>query len=141
MNVIGTFNVIRLAAELMADNEPNEHQQRGLIVNTAHVAAFDGGAGDTANAAASAAIAGMSLPLARDFQALGIRVMAVALGPTDTEFYTSKRADLQHFFASLNVFPQRLGRSTEFAQLVRTIIENPMLNADTIRLDAGHRYI
>lgn len=139
LNTIGTFNVIRLSIALMAANEPDENNMRGVIVNAVHSAAFDGQDGETANAASNAAIVGMTLPIAREIGSIGIRILNIAPAVMNTEFYREKHQDIREYYVSMNTFPHRAGKPVEFAHMVRTIIENPMLNAETIRLDAGHR--
>lgn len=141
VNTIGTFNVIRLSVPLIAANTPDEGQQRGVIVNTVHTTAFDGHEGDTLNAASNAAIIGMTMPIARELRSIGIRVVNIAPGVMDTDFYRKKNVNELGFHISMNAFPERLGKPAEFAHMVQTIVENPMLNAETIRLDAGFRAI
>ena len=139
VNLVGTFNVTRLAAEAMAGNEPLADGERGVIVHTASVAAFDGQIGQAAYAASKAGVAGMTLPIARELARLGIRVMAVAPGIFDTPMLAGMP---EHVRASLGAqvpFPPRLGRPEEYAALVRHIVENPMLNGETIRLDGAIR--
>lgn len=140
INLIGTFNVLRLAAAEMAKNEPTgEAQERGVIVNTASAAAFDGQAGQAAYSASKAGIVGMSLPVARDLAEHGIRINAIAPGIFETPMVQGMSSRLQESLASMALFPQRLGQPAEFARLARHIIENPYLNAECIRLDAGTR--
>lgn len=129
----------RLAAELISKNEPNENNQRGLIINVASASAFDGDVGDTAEAASSAAVVGMTLPIARELNNLGIRIMTIAPGLMYLDHYRQQGDDVAEFLNSLATFPNRPGLMPEFAHLLQTIVENPMLNADTIRLDAGFR--
>ncbi|MFE7899557.1 SDR family NAD(P)-dependent oxidoreductase [Streptomyces sp. NPDC057424] len=137
-NLVGTFNVVRLAAELMARNEPVAGE-RGVIVNTASIAAFDGQIGQAAYAASKAGVAGMTLPLARDLGGVLIRVVTVAPGLFDTPaaevLPEAKRAAL----ARTVPHPRRWGRAEEFAELVVHILGNPMINGETIRLDGGLR--
>ncbi len=139
VNLIGTFNVCRLAAEAMARNEPGESGERGVIVNTASVAAFDGQIGQCAYAASKAAIAGMTLPMARDLARNGIRVMTIAPGIFDTPLLAGLPEDARASLAVAVPFPPRLGDPAEFAHLARTIIENSYMNGETIRLDAALR--
>ncbi len=140
INLIGTFNVLRLAAAEMVKNEPmGEAHERGVIVNTASAAAFDGQMGQAAYGASKAAIVGLSLPVARDLAEYGIRINAIAPGIFETPMVQGMPARLQESLASMALFPQRLGQPAEFARLVRHIIENPYLNAECIRLDAGTR--
>jgi NAD(P)-dependent dehydrogenase (short-subunit alcohol dehydrogenase family) len=140
MNAVGTFNVTRLAAVAMADNEPDEHGQRGVVVNTASIAGLEGQTGQVAYAAAKAAIIGMTLPMARDLAPLGVRVCTIAPGTMGTPLMLSApdalRADLERSI----VFPKRMGRPEEFALLVASIVANPYLNGETIRLDGALRF-
>jgi NAD(P)-dependent dehydrogenase (short-subunit alcohol dehydrogenase family) len=139
INLIGTFNVIRLAAAAMARNEPIESGERGVIVNTASVAAFDGQIGQAAYSASKGGIVGMTLPIAREFARLGIRVMTIAPGTFDTPLLGSLPAEARQSLAQQVPFPSRLGRPAEFAALVRHIFENEMLNGEVIRLDGAIR--
>jgi NAD(P)-dependent dehydrogenase (short-subunit alcohol dehydrogenase family) len=139
INLIGTFNALRLAAAAMAENEPNEEGERGVVVNTASIAAFDGQIGQAAYAASKGGIVGMTLPIARDLAALGIRVVTVAPGTFDTPMLAMAPKELRDKLAAAIPFPSRLGRPAEFAALARHIVENPMLNGETIRLDGALR--
>ena len=139
VNLVGTFNVTRLAAEAMAANDPGPDGERGVIVNTASVAAFDGQIGQAAYAASKAGVAGMTLPVARELARHGIRVMAVAPGIFDTPMLAALPADARASLATQVPFPSRLGHPDEYAALVRHILENPMLNGETIRLDGAIR--
>ncbi|XP_057333660.1 3-hydroxyacyl-CoA dehydrogenase type-2 [Microplitis mediator] len=139
VNTTGTFNVIRLSVGLMGDNTPNADGQRGVIVNTASVAAFDGQVGQAAYSASKGAIVGMTLPLARDLSTHGIRVCTIAPGLFDTPLLKSLPEKVRNFLAKSIPFPQRLGNPEEFAQLAQAIIENPLLNGETIRLDGALR--
>jgi NAD(P)-dependent dehydrogenase (short-subunit alcohol dehydrogenase family) len=139
INLVGTFNVVRLAADAMARNTPNAEGERGVIVNTASVAAFDGQMGQAAYAASKAAVAGMTLPLARDLSRNGIRVMAIAPGIFETPMAEQIPLDIAEALAKSVPFPPRLGRPAEFASLVRAIVENAMLNGEVIRLDGAIR--
>lgn len=140
INLVGTFNVLRLAAAEMVKNAPGgEAQERGVIVNTASAAAFDGQVGQAAYSASKAGIVGMSLPIARDLAEHGIRINAIAPGIFETPMVQGMPSRLQESLASMTLFPQRLGQPAEFARLARHIIENPYLNAECIRLDAGTR--
>lgn len=138
VNLLGTFNVIRLAAARMAQAEP-EDGERGIIVNTASVAAFDGQIGQAANLASKAAIAGMTLPIARDLARLLIRVMTIAPGMFDTPILAGLSPEARHSIASQVPHPARLGQPDEYAALVVHIAENAMLNGETIRLDGAIR--
>src|SRR5215510_472014 len=140
MNAFGTFNVTRLAAAAMAANEPDEHGQRGVVVNTASIAGIEGQTGQLAYAAAKAAILGMTLPLARDLAALGIRVCAIAPGTMGTPIMLSVPEELQANLVRSIVFPKRMGRPEEFALLVESIARNPYLNGENIRLDGALRF-
>jgi NAD(P)-dependent dehydrogenase (short-subunit alcohol dehydrogenase family) len=139
INLIGTFNLIRLAAEAMATNTPNAEGERGVIVNTASVAAFDGQIGQAAYSASKAGVVGMTLPIARELARSGIRVMTIAPGIFETPMMASLTQDVQDALGKMVPFPPRLGRPAEFASLVRQIIENPMLNGEVIRLDGAIR--
>jgi len=139
VNLIGTFNVIRLAATQMVKNTPNEEGERGVIVNTASVAAFDGQIGQAAYSASKGGVVGMTLPIARDLASLGIRVLTIAPGTFDTPMLAMAPEPLRQALAAQIPFPSRLGRPSEFAALVRHIMENVMLNGETIRLDGAIR--
>ncbi len=139
INLIGTFNMIRLAAEAMAAGTPNEAGERGVIVNTASVAAYDGQIGQPAYAASKAGVVGMTLPIARELARFGIRVCTIAPGLFETPMMAGLPPEAQASLAQQVPFPSRLGRPREFAQLVRQIAENEMLNGETIRLDGAIR--
>jgi NAD(P)-dependent dehydrogenase (short-subunit alcohol dehydrogenase family) len=139
VNLIGTFNVIRLAAAVIAQGEPNEGGERGVIVNTASVAAFDGQIGQAAYAASKGGVAGMTLPLARDLARFGIRVMAIAPCIFDTPMLAGLPDAARESLGKQVPFPPRLGQPAEYAALVRHIIENEMLNGEVIRLDGAIR--
>jgi NAD(P)-dependent dehydrogenase (short-subunit alcohol dehydrogenase family) len=139
VNLVGTFNAIRCAADAMAKNAPGESGERGVIVNTASVAAFDGQIGQAAYAASKAGVAGMTLPIARELARLGIRVVTIAPGIFDTAMVGGLDEPLRASLASQIPFPSRLGRPDEYAALARHIIENQMLNGETIRLDGAIR--
>ena len=139
INLIGTFNMIRLAAAAMRGNAPDPEGERGVVVNTASVAAYDGQIGQAAYAASKGGIVGMTLPLARDLARDGIRVMTVAPGLFGTPMMLGLPADVQDSLGSSVPFPSRLGRPEEFAGLVRHIMENTMLNGEVIRLDGAVR--
>ena len=140
MNAFGTFNVTRLAAAAMAANEPDEHGQRGVVVNTASIAGIEGQTGQLAYAAAKAAILGMTLPLARDLAASGIRVCAIAPGTMGTPAMLGVPDQLRDHLVGSIVFPKRMGRPEEFALLVESIARNPYLNGENIRLDGALRF-
>ena len=139
VNLVGTFNVTRLAAQAMAANEPGEDGERGVIVNTASVAAFDGQIGQAAYSASKAGVAGMTLPIARELARHGIRVMAIAPGTFDTPMLAAMSDQVRASLGAQVPFPSRLGHPTEYAALVRHIVENRMLNGETIRLDGAIR--
>jgi len=139
VNLVGTFNVIRLAAAAMAGQEPNDEGERGVIVNTASVAAFDGQVGQAAYAASKGGVVGMTLPIARDLARSGIRVMTIAPGIFETPMMAGMPESVRASLAQQVPFPPRLGRPAEYARLVRHILENPMLNGEVIRLDGAIR--
>jgi NAD(P)-dependent dehydrogenase (short-subunit alcohol dehydrogenase family) len=144
VNVVGTFNVVRLAAEAMAATEPlggagQGEAERGVIVNTASVAAFDGQIGQAAYSASKGAVAAMTLPLAREFAARLIRVMTIAPGTFDTPMMAGLPEAARESLGAQVPHPSRLGRPEEYAALVRHIVENPMLNGEVIRLDGAIR--
>ncbi|WP_462413714.1 3-hydroxyacyl-CoA dehydrogenase [Neobacillus sp. Marseille-QA0830] len=139
INLIGTFNVIRLTAEKMTQNTPNEEGERGVIINTASVAAFDGQMGQAAYSASKGGIVGMTLPIARDLSRHGIRVLTIAPGLMDTPLFAGAPEKVKQALGAMVPFPPRLGRSSEYAHLAKSIIENPMLNGETIRLDGAIR--
>lgn len=139
INLVGSFNMLRLAAEAMARGEPNEEGERGVIVNTASVAAFDGQMGQAAYAASKGGVAALTLPAARDLARSGIRVMCIAPGIFETPMMAGMPQEVRDSLAANVPFPPRLGRPDEYAALVRHIIENPMLNGEVIRLDGALR--
>lgn len=139
INLVGTFNMARLAAEAMGKTEAAEHGERGIIINTASVAAFDGQMGQAAYASSKAAVAGLTLPMARDLSRNGIRVMTIAPGIFETPMLMNMPQEVRDSLGKMVPFPPRLGLPTEFAHLARAIIENVMLNGETIRLDGAIR--
>lgn len=139
INLIGTFNVIRLTAAVMQENAPNEEGERGVIINTASVAAYDGQIGQAAYAASKGGIVGLTLPVARDLARSGIRVMAIAPGIFHTPMMGSLPQAAQDSLGEQVPFPARLGDPAEFAQLAQSIVENPYLNGEVIRLDGAIR--
>ncbi|MBY0147945.1 3-hydroxyacyl-CoA dehydrogenase [Neobacillus niacini] len=139
INLLGTFNVIRLAAAHMVNNQPNQEGERGVIINTASVAAFDGQIGQAAYSASKGGVVGMTLPIARDLAKSGIRVMTIAPGLIETPLFGSLSEQAKAALESQVPFPSRLGRPSEYAQLTQSIIENVMLNGETIRLDGAIR--
>ena len=139
INLIGTFNMLRLAADAMSKGNPNAAGERGVIVNTASVAAFDGQIGQPAYAASKAGVVGLTLPAARELARFGIRVCTIAPGLFFTPMMESLPAEVQESLAKSVPFPPRLGRPDEYAQLAAHIVENEMLNGETIRLDGALR--
>ncbi|MEO7438225.1 MAG: 3-hydroxyacyl-CoA dehydrogenase [Candidatus Binatia bacterium] len=139
VNLIGTFNTLRLAANAMAKNTPNEEKERGVIINTASVAAYDGQIGQAAYSASKGGVVGMTLPIARDLASLGIRVCTIAPGTFDTPMLALLPQEHRDALGAGIPFPSRLGRPMEFAALAKHIIENSMLNGETIRLDGALR--
>ncbi|XP_078488686.1 3-hydroxyacyl-CoA dehydrogenase type-2-like [Ciona intestinalis] len=139
VNVCGTFNVIRLSAQMMNQNDLSERQEKGVIINTASVAAYEGQIGQAAYSASKGAIVGMTLPIARDLSACSIRVMTIAPGLFETPLLGSLPEKVKNELGKQAPFPQRLGHPDEYAQLVQTIIENQMLNGEVIRLDGAIR--
>ena len=139
INLIGTFNVIRLAAQAMSTQPPNEEGERGVIINTASVAAYEGQIGQPAYAASKAGVVGMTLPIAREFARIGIRVVTIAPGLFETPMMASLPQEARDSLGRSVPFPARLGRPSEFAHLVQSIVENSMINGETIRLDGALR--
>jgi NAD(P)-dependent dehydrogenase (short-subunit alcohol dehydrogenase family) len=139
INLIGTFNMCRLAAAAMSQNDPEPTGERGVLINTASVAAFDGQIGQTAYASSKAGVAGMTLPLARDLCKLGIRCMTIAPGIFGTPMVFGMPREVQDSLAASIPFPSRLGKPEDYAGLVHHIIGNDMLNGETIRLDGAIR--
>ena len=139
VNLIGTFNVIRLAAAQMASQEAQPSGERGVIINTASIAAFDGQIGQAAYAASKGGIVGMTLPIARDLSKLGIRVVTIAPGLFDTPLLAGLPEPVKQVLGSSVPFPSRLGQPSEYAALAKHIIENEMLNGEVIRLDGALR--
>jgi NAD(P)-dependent dehydrogenase (short-subunit alcohol dehydrogenase family) len=140
MNAFGTFNVTRLACAAMADNEPDEDGQRGVVVNTASIAGIEGQTGQLAYGSAKAAILGMTLPMARDLAVLGIRVCAIAPGTMGTPLMQMAPQEMQDQLVANIMFPKRMGKPDEFALLVESIVRNPYLNGENIRLDGALRF-
>ena len=139
INLIGTFNMCRLAADAMGKTEAAEWGERGVIINTASVAAFDGQIGQAAYGASKAGVAGMTLPMARDLSRSGIRVMTIAPGIFETPMLLGMPQEVQDALGKMVPFPPRLGKPFEYAALAKAIIENTMLNGETIRLDGAIR--
>jgi 3-hydroxyacyl-CoA dehydrogenase / 3-hydroxy-2-methylbutyryl-CoA dehydrogenase len=139
VNLIGTFNTLRLAAAAMVDNEPDDEGERGVCVNTASIAAFDGQIGQVAYAASKGGIVGLTLPAARDLAGRGVRVLTIAPGLFDTPLLAGLPEEARAALGAGVPFPKRLGRPDEYAELVAAIVANPMLNGETIRLDGALR--
>ncbi len=139
VNLIGTFNTLRLCAEKMQNNDPGPDDERGVIINTASVAAFDGQIGQAAYSASKAGVAGMTLPIARDLSRSGIRVCTIAPGIFETPMMAGAPDRVRDPLIDMVQFPKRLGNAPEYALLARQIIENGYLNGETIRLDGGIR--
>lgn len=139
INLVGMFDVTRNVAGAMASNEPGRDGERGVIINVASIAAFEGQVGQAAYSASKGGVVGMTLPIARDLASIGVRVVTVAPGIMDTPLLASAPQELKDALAGLSVFPRRLGTAEDFALLVQAIVENPMLNGEIIRLDAGAR--
>ena len=139
INLIGTFNMLRLAADVMSKAEPDAGGERGVIINTASVAAFDGQIGQAGYASSKAGVVGLTLPVARELARFGIRVMAIAPGIMETPMLMGMPQEVQDGLGKMVPFPSRLGKPAEFAGLVRHIVENPYLNGEVIRLDGAIR--
>ncbi|MGH3146030.1 MAG: SDR family NAD(P)-dependent oxidoreductase [Rubrobacter sp.] len=139
VNLVGTFNVIRLASEAMVGNDPSESGERGVIVNTASVAAYDGQIGQVAYAASKGGVVSLTLPVARELARSGIRVMTIAPGIFDTPMMAGLPEDARESLGNQVPFPSRLGKPEEYAELVKHIVENQMLNGEVIRLDGAIR--
>ncbi|HEV7616320.1 MAG TPA: SDR family NAD(P)-dependent oxidoreductase [Solirubrobacterales bacterium] len=139
VNLIGSFNVLRLAAAAMSENEPDAEGERGVCVNTASIAAYDGQIGQIAYAASKGGIVGMTLPAARDMASRGVRVMTLAPGLFDTPLLAALPEEARTALGAGIPFPSRLGRPEEYARMVLEIVANPMLNGETIRLDGALR--
>ena len=139
INLIGSFNMIRLAAEAMCRNEPESTGERGVLINTASVAAYDGQIGQAAYAASKGGVVGMTLPIARDLARNGIRVMTIAPGIFGTPMLFSMPQEVQDALAASVPFPSRLGKPEDYAKLVQQIVTNDMLNGEVIRLDGAIR--
>ncbi|MDE2427971.1 MAG: 3-hydroxyacyl-CoA dehydrogenase [Burkholderiales bacterium] len=139
INLVGTFNMSRLAADAMSKTEASEQGERGVIINTASVAAYDGQIGQAAYASSKAGVVGLTLPMARDLSRNGIRVMTIAPGIFETPMLLGMPQEVQDALGKMVPFPPRLGKPEEYAHLSKTIIENVMLNGETIRLDGAIR--
>ena len=141
INLMGTMNTIRLAAEKMVKNIPNEDGEKGIVINTASVAAFEGQIGQAAYSASKAGVVGMTLPIAREFANYGIRVVTIAPGLFETPMLAGLSEKAEESLKKMTLFPKRLGKPMEFAKLAGHIIENPMLNGEVIRLDGAIRMV
>jgi NAD(P)-dependent dehydrogenase (short-subunit alcohol dehydrogenase family) len=139
INLVGTLNVTRLAVEQMVKNTPNKDGERGIVINTASIAAFDGQIGQVAYSASKAGVVGMTLPLARECAEYGVRVVTIAPGLFDTPLLALLPLQVREFLAKTIPFPQRLGHPMEYARLAEHVIENAMLNGECIRLDGALR--
>ena len=139
INLIGTFNMCRLAADAMGKTAATDQGERGIIINTASVAAYDGQIGQAAYASSKAAVVGLTLPMARDLSRSGIRVMTIAPGIFETPMLLGMPVEVQDALGKMVPFPPRLGKPAEYAHLAKAIIENVMLNGETIRLDGAIR--
>ncbi|MDX1449545.1 MAG: SDR family NAD(P)-dependent oxidoreductase [Acidimicrobiia bacterium] len=139
VNLIGMFDVIRNVATVMADNDAGPSGERGVIVNVASIAAFEGQVGQAAYSASKGGIVGMTLPIARDLAGIGVRNVTIAPGIMDTPLLAGAPQELKDSLAQLHVFPRRLGTPADFAHLVQAVVENEMINGEVIRLDAGAR--
>ncbi len=139
INLIGTFNMIRLCADKMQNNLPNQDGEKGVIINTASVAAFDGQIGQAAYSASKGGIVGMTLPIARELSVHGIRVNTIAPGLFSTPMLSGMSEEVQQSLIATTLFPKRLGTPEEYGSLVKSIISNAMLNGETIRLDGSVR--
>jgi NAD(P)-dependent dehydrogenase (short-subunit alcohol dehydrogenase family) len=139
INLVGSFNMLRLAAEAMSQGQPNDEGERGVIINTASVAAFDGQIGQAAYSASKSGVVGMTLPIARELARHGIRVMCIAPGIFETPMMAGMPQEVRDSLGAAVPFPPRLGRPAEYAALVRHIVENAMLNGEVIRLDGAIR--
>jgi NAD(P)-dependent dehydrogenase (short-subunit alcohol dehydrogenase family) len=139
VNLIGTFNMVRLAADMMSKGKPNADDERGVIVNTASVAAFDGQIGQAAYASSKGGVVALTLPLARELARFGVRVVTIAPGLFETPMLLGLPQEVQDSLGKTVPFPPRLGKPGEFAAMVRHIIENPYLNGEVIRLDGAIR--
>ena len=139
VNLVGMFDVVSTVAAAMSRNEPGPDGERGVIIMTASVAAFEGQVGQTAYSASKGGIVGMTLPLARDLSAVGIRVLTIAPGLIDTPIYDLAPAGLKETLGQTTVFPKRLGRADEYAQLAEALAENTYMNGEVVRMDAAIR--
>ncbi|MFB5663353.1 SDR family NAD(P)-dependent oxidoreductase [Alteribacillus sp. HJP-4] len=139
INLVGTFNMLRLVGAELQHNQENEEGERGIVINTASIAAYEGQVGQSAYSVSKSGVVGLTLPAAREFASFGVRVMAIAPGTFDTHHLDFLPKEAKNKLGESTPFPKRLGQTEEFAMLVRQIIENPMLNGETIRLDGALR--
>lgn len=139
INVVGSFNMLRLATQMMVNNEPNAEGERGVVINTASVAAYDGQLGQAAYAASKGAIVSLTLPAARELASYGIRVMTIAPGVFETPMMAGMTEEVRAGLCADVPFPPRLGRAEEYAALAQHIVENTMLNGEVIRIDGALR--
>ncbi|MCJ7724834.1 MAG: SDR family NAD(P)-dependent oxidoreductase [Acidimicrobiia bacterium] len=139
INLIGAFDVTRRAARIMGSNKPNDDGEKGVIINVASIAAFEGQIGQAAYSASKGGVAAMTLPLARDLASLGVRVNCIAPGIMDTPMIGGMPEAVRQSLIEVHVFPKRLGRPDDFAALVQHMVENPLLNGEVVRLDAAAR--
>ncbi|MCP3030901.1 3-hydroxyacyl-CoA dehydrogenase [Halobacillus sp. A1] len=139
VNLIGTFNMIRLITEHMQENVPNEEGERGIIINTASIAAFEGQIGQAAYSASKGGVAGMTLPISRELARYGIRVMTIAPGLFETPMFEVLPDSAKEALSQMTPFPKRLGKPDEYGRLVLSIVENPMMNGEVVRLDGAIR--
>jgi NAD(P)-dependent dehydrogenase (short-subunit alcohol dehydrogenase family) len=139
INLVGTMNVIRLCAEQMVKNSPNQDGERGVLINTASIAGYEGQIGQAAYASSKAGVIGMTLPIARELAQQGIRVVTIAPGMFETPMMAGMSDKVRESLLAITLFPKRMGKPAEFARLVAHIIDNPMLNGECIRLDGGVR--
>lgn len=139
VNLVGLFDVLRHAARVMTQNEPSDEGERGLIVNIASIAGYEGQVGQASYAASKGGVIALTLPLARDLASWGIRVMCICPGVMDTAMLADASAELRQALADINVFPKRLGRPDDVASMVRTFMENTYVNGEVVRIDAGTR--
>jgi 3-hydroxyacyl-CoA dehydrogenase/3-hydroxy-2-methylbutyryl-CoA dehydrogenase len=139
INLVGTMNLIRFCAEQMTKNPPNEDGERGVLINTASIAGYEGQIGQAAYASSKAGVIGMTLPIARELARQGVRVVTIAPGMFETPMMAGMSDKVRESLLAITLFPKRLGKPDEFARLVAHIIDNPMLNGECIRLDGGVR--
>lgn len=139
VNLVGLFDVVRRCAAVMAGNDPGEDGERGLIVNVASIAGYEGQVGQAAYSASKGGVIALTLPLARDLASVGVRVLTIAPGIMDTPMLAGAPNDLREALAGIHVFPRRLGNGEDFTRLVRSFMENTMLNGEVVRLDGGGR--